>query len=88
MCVAEEPCEEDVEAAEGSPAVVVEEVPGGWLAGGQGYSSQVLLCNDRTDLKQIVGDERKVAPKMGAGKSSIFPFFSTDVFKMRPCKLR
>lgn len=71
VCVTEEPCEEDQEEAEECPAVIVEEVPGAWLAGGQGYSSQGLLYNDQTYLKQNVGKEKKAPTKVGAGEPSI-----------------
>lgn len=80
VCVTEEPCEEDQEEAEECPAVIVEEVPGARLAGGQGYSSQVLLYSDQTYLKQNVGDEKKVATKMGAGEPSILQCFQHSTY--------
>lgn len=74
-CVADEPCEEDQQEAEECPAVIVEEVPGVWLAGGQGYLSQVLLCDDQTYLMQNVGDEREVEAKVGPGELSMLLCF-------------
>lgn len=74
VCVTEEPCEEYQEEAEECPAVIVEEVPGAWLAGGQGYSSQVVY-NDQIHLKQNVGHEKKEATKVGAGEPSILLCF-------------
>lgn len=76
VCVAEEPCEEDQQEAEECPAVIVEEVPGAWLAGGQRYSSQVLLYDDQTYLMQNVGDEQEV----GAGEPSLLLCFSQITF--------
>lgn len=76
VCVAEEPCEEDQQEAEECPAVIVEEVPGAWLAGGQRYSSQVLLYDDQTYLMQNAGDEQEVA----AGEPSLLLCFSQITF--------
>lgn len=80
VCVAEESCEEDQQEAEECPAVIVEEVPGAWLAGGQGYSSQVLLYDDQTYPMQNVGDEQEVEAKVGAGEPSILLCFSQITF--------
>lgn len=80
VCVAEEPCEEDQQEAVECPAVIVEEVPCAWLAGGQGYSSQVLLYDDQTYLMQNVGDEQEVEAKVGAGEPSLLLFFTDYIY--------
>ncbi|XP_078122282.1 ETS-related transcription factor Elf-2-like isoform X1 [Sander vitreus] len=61
-CEAEEAYEEvqDREEAEDYPAVIVEEVPGASMAGEQGYSAQVFVCDDEAYLMQEVGDEQEV----------------------------
>lgn len=88
VCAAQEPCEEDQKEAEECPAVIVEEVPGRWLAGDQSYSSQVLLYSDRTDLKQNVGDEKSVATKMGKGKSLLLIFLLLFLLQSGSSKLQ
>lgn len=70
VCEAEDSCEDeqDLQHAEEFPAVIVEEVPGASLAGGQGYSAQVLVYEDETYLMQNVGDEQEVAAEEEAGE--------------------
>uniref|UniRef100_A0A3P9KWT1 E74-like factor 2b (ets domain transcription factor) n=1 Tax=Oryzias latipes TaxID=8090 RepID=A0A3P9KWT1_ORYLA len=58
-CEAEEVCEdtEEGEASGGCPAVIVEEMPGACLTEEQGYSAQVLVYADDTDVMQEVETE-------------------------------
>lgn len=65
VCVAEDPCEYQ-QSTEECPAVIVEEVPSARLAGGQGYSSQVLLYDDQTYLMQNVDVEQEVEAEVEA----------------------
>lgn len=55
--------------AEDYPAVIVEEVPGASLTEEQGYSAQVLVCEDEIYLMQEVGDEQEVETEGEAGET-------------------
>ncbi|XP_040891665.1 ETS-related transcription factor Elf-2b isoform X2 [Toxotes jaculatrix] len=72
-CEAEEAYEEvqDRGEAEDYPAVIVEEVPGASLIEGQGYSAQVLVCDDEAYLMQEVGDEQEVETEGEAVEASV-----------------
>ncbi|XP_041820759.1 ETS-related transcription factor Elf-2b isoform X3 [Chelmon rostratus] len=78
----EEECEVDLELegevegeceaeAEDYPAVIVEEVPGASLTEEQGYSAQVLVCEDEIYLMQEVGDEQEVETEGEAVEASV-----------------
>lgn len=73
-CDAEEVFEEmqDRDKAEHYPAVIVEEVPGANLLEEQGYSAQVMVCDDEAYLMQEVGDEQEVEAGEKAPLYSIY----------------
>ncbi|XP_070711415.1 ETS-related transcription factor Elf-2b isoform X2 [Pempheris klunzingeri] len=72
-CEAEEAYEEaqDREESEDYPAVIVEEVPSASLAEEQGYSAQVLVCDDEAYMIQEVGDEQEVETEGEAVEASV-----------------
>ncbi|XP_026216079.1 ETS-related transcription factor Elf-2b isoform X3 [Anabas testudineus] len=67
-CEAVEAYEEEPEHY---PAVIVEEVPGANLVEEQGYSAQVLVCDDGAYLMQEVGDEQEVETEGEAVEASV-----------------
>lgn len=75
-CEAEEAFEEtqDREEAEHYPAVIVQEVPGANLVEEQGYSAQVMVCDDEAYLMQEVGDEQEVETEREAGETKVLMY--------------
>lgn len=70
-CEAVEAYEEEPEHY---PAVIVEEVPGANLVEEQGYSAQVLVCDDGAYLMQEVGDEQEVETEGEAGETKVLMY--------------
>ncbi|KAF7663145.1 hypothetical protein LDENG_00216850 [Lucifuga dentata] len=72
-CEAEEAYEEvqDTEECEEYPAVIVEEVPSASLEENQGFSAQVVVCDNEAYLMQEVGDEQEVETEEEAVEASV-----------------